>query len=166
MNQYEDICAAYAKLRGAYEQDRKECLGFAQELVAGLAEELGCAPDDVVTLPPNMNYSPDLVRPVPQVLTHGADGAWHFGLGLRVRTGPDNPRTEIVMAQLTILRNPGGYEIYLGGTKESFRVPLEHEGFTKGHKAFVLILAKRAKRTYTDQQHRYSDGPDKHRPLR
>ncbi len=166
MSQYEDICAAYAKLRGAYEQNRKECLKFAQELVAGLPEELGCTPDDLVTLPPNMDYSPEQVRPVPQALTHGASGAWHIGLGLRVRTDPDNPCTEIVMAQFSILRNPGGFEIHLRGTNDPFRIPLEHEGFTKGHKAFVLTLAKRTKRTYVDQQHRYSDGPDKHRPLR
>ena len=166
MSQYEDICAAYAKLRSEYEDDRTKCLKFAQELVAGMVEELGCAPDDLVTLPPNTDYSPDQVRPVSRALAHGADGAWHLGIGLRVRTGPDDPRTEIVMAQIAILRNPGGYEIQLRGTTEPFRVPLEHEGFTKGHKSFILTFIKRSKRTYTDQQHRYSDEPDKHRPLR
>ncbi|HDR00334.1 MAG TPA: hypothetical protein ENN51_08655, partial [candidate division WOR-3 bacterium] len=144
MSKYEEICAAYAKARSFWEEQRKHCREFATDLAAKLVADLEVPPEDIIYLPPNVEYHPREVRPIEEALSYGADGAFHYGLGLRVRAAADNPMTEVLVLQISVARNPGGYELRIEGLNDPIRIPHKLDEMSKGHRAFLDTYSKRA----------------------
>ncbi|MFO7676573.1 MAG: hypothetical protein R6X12_09690 [bacterium] len=165
MSKYEEICAAYAKSRSAWEDHRQACWGMARDLVGKLADDIGAPLSEFCFLPPNVDYDPREVRPVETALEYGADGAFHFGLGLRLRPAPDHPFPEVLLIQLGVSRNPGGYELRMEGLNEPIRLPLEYGEPHKGHRAFIDMYARRAAMTYSEHDLRYTEIADYSRTM-
>lgn len=165
MSKYEEICAAYAKARSFWEEQRKACREFVTDLAAKLVADLEVPREEIIFLPPNVEYHPQEVKPVEEALIYGADGAFHFGLGLRVRAAADDPMTEVLLLQVSISRNPGGFELRIEGLNEPIRMPHSLDEVTKGHRAFLDTYAKRAASTYSEHDLRYVEQPDNSRTL-
>lgn len=160
MTKYEEICAAYATARQAWEEHRGFCRAFVTDLADKLAADFGAPREEIFFLPPNIDYDPSEVCPVEEALLYGADGAFHYGLALRVRAAADNPLTEILLIQIAISRNPGGFEMRIAGLNDPLRMPHSFEEMTKGHRAFLDTFAKRAVTTYAERDQRYTNSPD------
>lgn len=165
MTKYEEICAAYATARKNWEEHRQACRDFVRDLAAKLAADIGAPPEEILYLPPNIEYNPSEVRTVEETLNYGADGAFHFGLALRVRAAADNPLTEVLLLQISIARNPGGFELRIAGLNDPIRLPHKFEEMSKGHRAFLDTFAKRAISTYAEHDQRYTEMPDQPRAL-
>jgi hypothetical protein len=165
MSKYDEICAAYAKARTAWEDHRQACREFTADLADKLAADLGAPREDIFFLPPNVTYDPREVRPVDTALTYGADGAFHYGLALRVRPATGNPITEVLLVQISIARNPGGFELRVQDLNEPIRMPLKFAEESKGHRAFLDLFAKRAVTTFAEHDLRYTELADNSRPM-
>ena len=165
MTKYEEICSAYATARQQWVEHRQACRAFVTDLAQKLVEDIGIAREDILFVPPNVECSPSELQSVEGALRYGADGAFHFGLGLRVWAAVDNPLTEILLLQVSLARNPGGFELRIAGLHEPIRIPMEFEAMSKGHRAFLDIIAKRAITTYTEHDLRYTELTDNPRML-
>jgi hypothetical protein len=161
MTKYEELCIAFESMKQNYHERKDLSLKFAQWLVVGLVNYLGCPVKQVKYAPIGKTLNPNLSSYLPGSARLDENSCWHFGVGIRIEKPPLLPLVEVVVLDIVVDRQEGAFVVKLAALDDKFTI---HEGSTEEAEKFYDCAFRTICNQYQTAQMR-SENPEAERKI-